>query len=73
MVGGIDMESEQFENVKREIEDINSVINFWEKINLYIEKEMQADNTSNTLMNDIMEIIKASVMKFIESKLANVK
>ena len=67
------MESEQFESVKKEIEDINSAINFWENINLYIEKEMQADNTSNTLMNDIMEIIKASVMKFIESKLANVK
>ena len=67
------MESEQFESMKKEIEDINSAINFWEKINLYIEKEMQVDNTSNTLLKDITEIIKASVMKFIESKLATVK
>lgn len=71
-MGGIVMGPEQINDLKKELEELYSAINFLENIISMMRKEVQEYNVSEALLNNIIDLTKLSVMKFIESRLTTI-
>lgn len=66
------MEQEQINDLKKELEELYSAINFLENIISMMRKEVEDYNVSEALLNNIIDFTKLSVMKFIESRLTTI-
>lgn len=63
------MTQEQFNELKKELEGIYPVLDFYEELKSHAKKELQADNVPDNLLNTTMDTIDYTFMEYINSRL----
>lgn len=62
----------QFNDLKKELEGIYPVLDFYKKLKIRAGKEIQADKVPDNLLNATMDIMDYTFMEYINSRLTTI-